>query len=616
MQCLGDDLERFSRLSGRKLQDALQINLEDWKQHPREAAQVWRKIAQQKQIQKSLQVLRFLYHHRVEAADAISFNMAMAASAKASSWQSSFEYLELLQQSQVRATTVTFNTVVNVYEQASKWQLGLGLKDSIRMAAVLPDAAMLNICTNTCARLRKWQNAIQVLEDGSNEIENVAFNAALTSVASDRWSVGQCLFTNMLSLRIPPDGFTYSALANVSPWQDAFHATSHSKVEYVEYDAVLCGALLASCETHWALAVQFLHGMQGCRLADAVAINSAINSADKSHRWELALLLLGSMSGATRSDAYSFSSAIGCLTWKFAFSLLSHMPTREVKANLVCLNAAISACEKQGAWREALDLLQSKRLGCDTTSFNTVISACSRAKNWPMAIAILKVMARDNIAQDAISFRAAISACEGGNCWKEALNLLTEMQSRLLRPETTGYNAAISACEKGSQWELALGMSARALQKAVSLDVITFNANIAACRSTWRTTQELLRELRLQLLQLDEITYNSAICAQGHWRKAIAYLSGMADYGLGRDVITCNSILQTMQISGPKWHAVCLLLDHIQDRATAITFELLLECVSPRQKVLVLHALQADVLTEAGDFLREKSAPSISKQDI
>ena len=31
---------------------------------------------------------------------------------------------------------------------------------------------------------------------------------------------------------------------------------------------------------------------KGRRLADAVAINSAINAADKSHRWELALLLL------------------------------------------------------------------------------------------------------------------------------------------------------------------------------------------------------------------------------------------------------------------------------------------------------------------------------------
>jgi hypothetical protein len=38
--------------------------------------------------------------------------------------------------------------------------------------------------------------------------------------------------------------------------------------------------------------------------------------------------------------------------------------------------------------------------------------------------------------------------------------------------------------------------------------------------------------------------------------------------------------------------------------------------VSPRQKVSVLHALQADVLIEASRFLRQKSALSILKQDI
>ena len=48
------------------LQD-VELNLEHWKQHPREAAQLWRKLAQQKQIAKSLQILRFLHHHRVEA---------------------------------------------------------------------------------------------------------------------------------------------------------------------------------------------------------------------------------------------------------------------------------------------------------------------------------------------------------------------------------------------------------------------------------------------------------------------------------------------------------------------------------------------------------------------
>ena len=96
-------------------------------------------------------------------------------------------------------------------------------------------------------------------------------------------------------------------------------------------------------------------------------------------------------------DAYSFSSTMGCLTWNSAFCLLSEMqrlgPTfslhstaqlqatqlpplrmERVGINLVSSNAAISACERRAAWREAL-LLLSHGLR-DTTTCNTIISAC------------------------------------------------------------------------------------------------------------------------------------------------------------------------------------------------------------------------------------------------
>lgn len=71
------------------LQDALEADVEEWKKQPRQAAQVWtakvflasnwtfsfvilskqvwRQLAQRKQIPKSLQILRFLQQHGVEA---------------------------------------------------------------------------------------------------------------------------------------------------------------------------------------------------------------------------------------------------------------------------------------------------------------------------------------------------------------------------------------------------------------------------------------------------------------------------------------------------------------------------------------------------------------------
>ena len=86
--------ETFDRISDTTvsffvLQDALEADVEEWKKQPRQAAQVtakvfltasnwtfsfvilwkqvWRQLAQRKQIAKSLQILRFLQQHGVEA---------------------------------------------------------------------------------------------------------------------------------------------------------------------------------------------------------------------------------------------------------------------------------------------------------------------------------------------------------------------------------------------------------------------------------------------------------------------------------------------------------------------------------------------------------------------
>jgi len=163
MQCL-DDLERLSQFSSRELQDALEADVEEWKKQPRQAAQVWRQLAQRKQIPKSLQILRFLQQHGVEAADAITFNIAIAASSKVSTWQSAFEFLELMKECRVQTTTVTCNTVLNVYERASKWHLALQLPEEIKAVAMGPDGIMMNACTSNVARMRKWQHAMLMLE--------------------------------------------------------------------------------------------------------------------------------------------------------------------------------------------------------------------------------------------------------------------------------------------------------------------------------------------------------------------------------------------------------------------------------------------------------------------
>ena len=89
-----------------------------------------------------------------------------------------------------------------------------------------------------------------------------------------------------------------------------------------------------------------------------------------------------------------------------------------------------AACEKGGAWGEAL-----ARLGS--------MAACEKGGAWGEALVNLGSMARDQIDADTITYSAAISAYEKGG-----LPLGSMARNRMDR-NTITYSAAISACEEG-----------------------------------------------------------------------------------------------------------------------------------------------------------------------
>ena len=63
--------------------------------------------------------------------------------------------------------------------------------------------------------------------------------------------------------------------------------------------------------------------------------------------------------------------------------------------NLVNYNAALAACEKAGAWREAQALLQRMRAAGtppDRISFHTAIAACRKATSRDAARAAVRLV--------------------------------------------------------------------------------------------------------------------------------------------------------------------------------------------------------------------------------
>ena len=65
--------------------------------------------------------------------------------------------------------------------------------------------------------------------------------------------------------------------------------------------------------------------------------------------------------------------------WQLALQLLDSAETRYgVSPTVESYNAAVHACDKGGAWHEAVALLRRMPVAPSVNTYNTVMSACSR----------------------------------------------------------------------------------------------------------------------------------------------------------------------------------------------------------------------------------------------
>ncbi|CAK0816467.1 unnamed protein product, partial [Prorocentrum cordatum] len=70
-----------------------------------------------------------------------------------------------------------------------------------------------------------------------------------------------------------------------------------------------------------------------------------------------------------------------------ALRLLEEARARRLEPSLVSCNAAISACEKGGWWRQALELFGSmagQGLRPDAVSYNALAGACEKGDQWAL----------------------------------------------------------------------------------------------------------------------------------------------------------------------------------------------------------------------------------------
>ena len=208
-------------------------------------------------------------------------------------------------------------------------------------------------------------------------------------------------------------------------------------------------------------------------------------------------------------------------------------------------NAAISACEKGGQCKQALESCES--MLCEVVQQNTVTysaatNACEKglrpyngiiaARGPYIANGYIRASKTVELVfemQGNIIFRnAAISACEKGGQCKQALgfseSMLCERVRRVQRITVT-YCAVVSACDKGRQCQQALHFFEEKPNEGAQRTNLTFNAIISACERGRQGQQALeFFENLLERVQQNIIIHHATVsaCEKGRqWQLAL-----------------------------------------------------------------------------------------------
>ena len=123
---------------------------------------------------------------------------------------------------------------------------------------------------------------------------------------------------------------------------------------------------------------------------------------------------------------------------------LLHSSTLKMSANVITLNATMSACQKGGQWQLVFQLLTAMLgagLAADVVTFSALISACEPCGLWEQVLLLHAEMARSQVVPNRITYSASISACRAGK-WQLALDFFVTMQARGLEADVPDFQGA------------------------------------------------------------------------------------------------------------------------------------------------------------------------------
>jgi len=180
--------------------------------------------------------------------------------------------------------------------------------------------------------------------------------------------------------------------------------------------------------------------------------------------------------------------------------------TPAVTPDLVCFNAALSACAAAGDHGAALQLLYTDipaaGLRPDAYSYSATFSALGRNGKADEAAALLDTMERAKVAPTVVVASGAMTSLLRGGGWRRALSLFdTSLMKHGLQPDTVMYGTAMSAANAGCQWGRTLELMDQLSASGYKPSQHCYSEALVACREAgqWNAAAQLHARLLLDI---------------------------------------------------------------------------------------------------------------------
>ncbi|CAJ1429265.1 unnamed protein product [Effrenium voratum] len=365
------------------------------------------------------------------------------------------------------------------------------------------------------SRISSWQQGLHRLEDLA--VQGIRRDVRSYSAVSAKagWALGTRLLEALVYGLLRVDAIACSvaitSCARAAQWRRAVGAVGLSARGAARPDTAVYNAAMSGCGStrRWRHALALLEAAKIVTGYNAITCNTAISACEKAGQPQASMLLLAEARRTRLADVITYNAAMsaceGCSLWQTALVIFDGLGEDAVEPDVISFNTTISSCGLAKEWERALSLIQHTHTRVNAVTYGAAVNACEKATEWALSVNLLILVQRDQVKVDLLTCGAAISACAERGLWTRAGGLLREITAHGLEADLIACNAALSALS--TQWRRAGAMFGQLSRP----NLVTFNACFSACEAAqWRHVLELLREMALERLRGDFVTFSSA----------------------------------------------------------------------------------------------------------